>query len=174
MALDVICAKKYSLPLIIKNLRWHKTCNKDVGIVTLDLIGLLSTNHIFILRWHSRVNEEMFDVNIKIAETTQHKWVFFVGNSSPLNKWLTLAIILEISYSADLETRKYGPNLEFPRLPGRVNSTAHNYYQKHSPNSLHCNKWDKLTGKISAQLHRFIMHAAIYVILFHTNRHYAE
>ena len=85
MALDVICAKKYSLPLIIKNLRWHKTHNKDVGIVAFDLIGLLSTNHIFILQWHSGVNEEMFDVNIKIAQTTQHSWEFIVRNSSLLN-----------------------------------------------------------------------------------------
>ena len=42
---------------------------------------------------------------------------------SEIQVCLTLAIILEISYS-DLETRKYGPNLESPRLPGRVDSTA--------------------------------------------------
>ena len=116
--------KNYSLPLIVTNLRWHKTRNKDVGIIAFDLISLLSTNHIFILQWHSRVNEEMFDVNIKIAQTTQYSWDFIVGNSSLLNKWLTLVIILEISYS-DLETTKYGPNLESPRLSGRDDRTAH-------------------------------------------------
>ena len=43
---------------------------------------------------------------------------------SEIQVCLTLAIILEISYS-DLETGKYGPNLESPRLPRRVDSTAH-------------------------------------------------
>ena len=40
---------------------------KDVvGIVTFDLPRLLPTNHIIILQWHTRVYEEMFDLNIKI------------------------------------------------------------------------------------------------------------
>ena len=44
---------------------------KDVvGTVTFDLIGLLPTNHIIILLWYTRENEETFDVNIKIAQTT--------------------------------------------------------------------------------------------------------
>ena len=155
MALDVICAKKYSLPLIIKNLRWHKTHNKDVGIVAFDLIGLLSTNHIFILQWHSRVNEEMFDVNIKIAQTTQHSWEFIVRNSSLLNFG---------DYPGDFIL--WSGDREIWSKSGISQITQESwqhcpYYQKHSPNSLHCKKWDKLTGKISAQLHRFIMHAAI-------------
>ena len=34
----------------------RKTCEKDVvGIVTFDLIGLLASNHIIILKWHTRV-----------------------------------------------------------------------------------------------------------------------
>ena len=155
MALDIICAKKYSLPLIIKNLRWHKTHNKDVGIVAFDLIGLLSTNHIFILQWHSRVNEEMFDVNIKIARTTQHSWEFIVRNSSLLNFG---------DYPGDFIL--WSGDREIWSKSGISQITQESwqhcpYYQKHSPNSLHCKKWDKLTGKISAQLHRFIMHAAI-------------
>ena len=52
-----------------------KTRGKDVvGIVTFDLrVGLLPTNHIIIkLQWHTEVYEETFDVNIKIAQTTQN------------------------------------------------------------------------------------------------------
>ena len=44
-----------------------KNAQKDV-----DLIGLLPTNHIIILQWHFGVYEETFDVNIKIAQTTQN------------------------------------------------------------------------------------------------------
>ena len=63
--------KKCSLTLIITNLEWHKTWEKDVvGIVTFDLIGLLPTNHIIILQWHVGVYEETFDANMKIAQTT--------------------------------------------------------------------------------------------------------
>ena len=77
---------------------------------------------------------------------------------SEIQVCLTLAIILEISYS-DLETGKYGPNLESPRLPRRVDSTAH-ITTNILPIACTVIR-DKLTGKISAQLHRFIMHAAI-------------
>ena len=35
-----------------------------VGIVIFDLIGLLPTNHIIILQWHTGVYEETLDVNI--------------------------------------------------------------------------------------------------------------
>ena len=44
-----------------------KNAQKDV-----DLIGLLPTNRIIILQWHTGVYEETFDVNIKIAQTTQN------------------------------------------------------------------------------------------------------
>ena len=49
-------------------------CKKDVvGIVTFDLIGLLPTNHIIILQiCHVGIFEETFDVNMKIAQTTQN------------------------------------------------------------------------------------------------------
>ena len=55
-------------------LQWHKTRDKyDVGNVTFDLISLLATNHIIsynlLLQWHTRVYEETFDVNSKIAQT---------------------------------------------------------------------------------------------------------
>ena len=34
----------------------HKRCEKDVvGIVSFDLIALLPSNHIIILKWHTRV-----------------------------------------------------------------------------------------------------------------------
>ena len=50
-----------------------KTCEKDVVIVTFDLIGLLPTNHIIIkLQGQTGVYEETFDVNIKIAQTPQN------------------------------------------------------------------------------------------------------
>ena len=55
----------------------HKTCEKDVVIVTFDLIGLLPTNHIIIkLQGQTGVYEETFDVNIKIAQTPQNSWDF--------------------------------------------------------------------------------------------------
>ena len=52
-----------------------KTRKKEVvGIVTFDLIGLLPTNHsIAYIQWHTGVCEETFDVNSKIAETTQSR-----------------------------------------------------------------------------------------------------
>jgi len=49
-------------------------CNKDVvGIVTFDLVGLLPTNHIIacITMAYTGVCEETFDINSKIAQTTQ-------------------------------------------------------------------------------------------------------
>ena len=51
-----------------------KTREKDVGIVPFDLTGLLPTDHIIllILQWHTGVCEETFDVNSKIAQTTQN------------------------------------------------------------------------------------------------------
>lgn len=56
--------KKYSLIVIVMNLQWHKTREKDVvGIVAFDLIVLLPTNHIIILQRHTGVYEETLDVN---------------------------------------------------------------------------------------------------------------
>ena len=57
-------------------LQRHKTCDKyDVGNVTFDLISLLATNHIIpynlLLQWHTRVYEEKFDVNSKIAQKNE-------------------------------------------------------------------------------------------------------
>ena len=74
--------------LIVTHSRWHKACeNDDVGIVTFDLIGLLPTNHIIILQWHTGVYKETFNFNIKIAEMTQNSWNFIVGKSSLMKKW---------------------------------------------------------------------------------------
>ena len=59
---DVICAKK-------------KTREKDVvGIVTFDLIGLLHTNHIiaYITMAYTGVCKETFDIDSKMAQTTQN------------------------------------------------------------------------------------------------------
>ena len=51
-----------------------KTAQKDVvGIVTFDLINWLTFHQphycLYYLQWHTRVCEEMFDVNSKIAQT---------------------------------------------------------------------------------------------------------
>ena len=43
--------------------------NNVGGVVTFHLIGLLPTNHIIILQWHTGVYEETVDLNIKIAQT---------------------------------------------------------------------------------------------------------
>ena len=49
-----------------------KTSQKDVvGMVTFDLIGLLSTNHIIAYI----ICEEMFDINSKIAQTRKNSTV---------------------------------------------------------------------------------------------------
>ena len=45
---------------------------KNAQKYVVDLIGLLPTNHIIILQWDTGVYEETFDVNIKIAQTTQN------------------------------------------------------------------------------------------------------
>ena len=63
---------------------------------------------LLILQWHTRVCEETFDVNIKIAQTKQNSWNFIVGKSSLLKKRQTSMIIQEISYS-NLETGRYIP-----------------------------------------------------------------
>ena len=42
-----------------------------------------------ILQWHTGVYEETFDVNNKIAQTTQSSGHFIVGKSSLLKKWQT-------------------------------------------------------------------------------------
>ena len=61
--------------LIVTNLWWHKMHeNNVVGVVTFHVIGLLPTNHIIILQWHTGVYEETFDLNDKIAQTMQNIW----------------------------------------------------------------------------------------------------
>ena len=52
-----------------------------VGIVTFDLIGLLPTNHIIAYNTmaYAGICEETFDINSKIAQTTQN---FIVGKSN--------------------------------------------------------------------------------------------
>ena len=59
----------------------HKTPEKDFGIVTFDLIGLLPTNYITnITMAYTGVCEETFDINSKlVAQTTQN---FIVGKSN--------------------------------------------------------------------------------------------
>ena len=52
-----------------------KTREKDVvGIVTFDLIGLLPTNHIiaYITMAYTGVCKETFDIDSKMAQTTQN------------------------------------------------------------------------------------------------------
>ena len=74
---------------------WH--CN--IWPITLLLI----------LKLHTRVCEETFNVNIKIVQTMQNIWNFIVQKASLQEmanfQWL---YIREMSYS-NLETRRYGP-----------------------------------------------------------------
>ena len=75
-----------------RHLLGKKTREKYVVlIVTFDLIGLLPTNHIIvnniwnkllILQWHTGVCEEPFNVNRKIAQTTQNIWNCIVRESN--------------------------------------------------------------------------------------------
>ena len=46
--------------------KFPEWCKKDVvGIVTFDPIGLLPTNDIIILQWHTGVYKETFNANIE-------------------------------------------------------------------------------------------------------------
>ena len=58
---------------------WKKLHKKDVvGIITFDLINWLTSHQphycLYYLQWHTRVCEEMFDINSKIAQTKQSIW----------------------------------------------------------------------------------------------------
>ena len=66
-----------------------------------------------ILQWHTGVYEETFDVNNKIAQTTQSSGHFIVGKSSLLKKWQMPFL------SGDTVQ-----NLESPWLSGRVDSSV--------------------------------------------------
>ena len=59
---------------------WHMTSfvqkkhEKDIGIITFDLIGLLPTNHIIAyitMAYQSFFRKLSFDINSKTAQTTQ-------------------------------------------------------------------------------------------------------
>ena len=59
---------------------WKKLHKKDVvGIITFDLINWLTSHQphycLYYLQWHTRVCEEMFDVNSKIAQTINAKYL---------------------------------------------------------------------------------------------------
>lgn len=50
----------------VMNLQWHKMNKKDVvGVITFGLIGVLPTNHIIILQWHTRFYEKIFHLILK-------------------------------------------------------------------------------------------------------------
>ena len=89
-----------------------KTREKDVGIVTFDLIGLLPTNHIiaYITMAYIGVCEETFDINSKIAQTT-HCWKVEPTRNGKLRR---------LSGRPGEKVH----NLESPGLSGRVDSTA--------------------------------------------------
>ena len=74
----------------------------------------------------------MFDVKVRIAQTTQNIWNFIVEKSSLRKKWQSLAIIQEISYSY-LETGKYCPECG-------VLCVIWESLQPLYPFSMHCNK----------------------------------
>ena len=80
-----------------------------VGIVTFDLINNWFTSHQshYYLQWYTRVYDETFYVNLKIAQTIQNSWNFIVRKSGLLKKWQTSVIIQKISY-CNLETGRYG------------------------------------------------------------------
>ena len=87
---------------------------------------------LYYLQWHTGVCEEMFDVNSKIAQTTQGIWknstvrkLILQEESWFYKKWQTTAIIHEISDS-NLETGWIMvQNLESPRLCRRVDSPVY-------------------------------------------------
>ena len=56
----------------------------------------MKTNQIIILQRHITVDEETFNVNIKIAEKMQNSWNLLVEKSILLKKWQTTVIIAEI------------------------------------------------------------------------------
>ena len=98
-----------------------KTHEKDVvGIVTFDLIGLLSTNHIiaYITIAYTGVCEETFDINRKIAQTTPHCRKVEPTTNGKLRR-----------LSGRFQTLIWRPgekvqNLESPGLSGRADSTV--------------------------------------------------
>ena len=89
---------------------------KDVaGIATFDLIGLLATNHawlvylppitllLILFQWYTEVYKKTFNVS-KIVQTMQNMWNnISLSESQVYKKWQTLVIIREISDS-NLET----------------------------------------------------------------------
>ena len=94
---------------------------KDVvGIVTFDLIDLLPTNQIIILPWHVDAYEEMFDVNRKIAQTTQNTVNFWrVSQRNGTLQGLSRRFHTLIWRPGDMVQ-----NLESPRLSRRDDSTV--------------------------------------------------
>ena len=81
MAHDVIC---------VKNTWWLWSSQ------FCDDTKRMKTNQIIILQRHITVDEETFNVNIKIAEKMQNSWNLLIEKSILLTKWQTTVIIAEI------------------------------------------------------------------------------
>ena len=74
------------------------------------------------LQRHTEVYEETFDVNIKIAQTTQNSWNFNIVGKSSLLKWrkCKLRRLLGRLRTLILRPRDAVQNLESPGLSGGV------------------------------------------------------
>ena len=81
------------------------------------------------LQRHTEVYEETFDVNIKIAQTTQNSWNFNIVGKSSLLKWrkCKLRRLLGRLRTLILRPRDAVQNLESPGLSGGVVSTDYFY-----------------------------------------------
>ena len=116
MAHNVICAK---------NTWWlwsFQFCNNTKR---------MKTNQIIILQWHTTVDDEMFNVNIKNSSKNAKIIVkIFLLESQVYWRNGKLRRLLWSFLFSNLETWRYCPNLESPRLSRRVDSTAEGWLPK--------------------------------------------
>ena len=79
---------------------------------------------LLILKLHTGVCEEMFNVNIKIVQTTQNIWNFIVGKSS-LQEMANFRLLSGRFHTLIWRPGDTVQNLESLGLSGRFDSTAH-------------------------------------------------
>ena len=81
------------------------------------------------LQRHTEVYEETFDVNIKIAQTTQNSWNFNIVGKSSLLKWRKCKLRRSFVRFRTLiwRPRDTFQKLEYPGLFGGVDSTDYFY-----------------------------------------------
>ena len=116
---------------------------KDVaGIATFDLIGLLATNHawlvylppitllLILFQWYTEVYKKTFNVS-KIVQTMQNMWNnISLSESQVYKKWQTSVIIWEISDSKLENPKKEGHQ----RRQNQVSTLERCPYQKGTNN----------------------------------------